>query len=731
MSSSSKYMKMCKFYGLVLFASLYISIGALSQPEVSLLDYWEYYSDHKNTLYKNLTDIAFAQLNARENVIASITEKTDWEKRQKEVREKLKVIIGEFPEKTPLNPVVTGILKGDGFRVEKVIYESQPGLHVTAALFIPDGLEKKAPAILYCSGHTFDSFRSDTYQHAIINLVQKGFIVLAFDPVGQGERLQYLDKKGRNSIYRTPTHEHSYVGGQCFISGHSLAKYMIWDGIRSIDYLTSRVEVDPDRIGITGRSGGGTQTVYISAYDDRILAAAPENYVTSFRYLLESIGPQDAEQNLPYLLKNNLDFADLLIVRTPKPTLIVSTLNDFFSIQGARETFNEVRSAYMAFDKVNNLHMTEDEAEHASTLKNRETTYAFFQKHLNNPGDSTDIAVTKFDKKELIVTSTGQVTTDFHSESIFSLNQKASIGIIEDRSRQLDSIEHNHGNLTSVIRNLTGYEEPESEDKYIFSGTVRHNNFTIEKYLLHGKNIRLIPLVVMIPDSLNKEKAIVLLNPDGKEKELSSGLPEYFASKGYYVILPDITGAGELAPEGEAGDSYISHSSYNKWYAGILTGKSIVGLRMEDISRVCVFLNRHYGIGKEDLYGMARNIFTSDILHAGIMTENFSKIALIDPLISYKTIVLNRDYDPLLIQSSIAGVLKQYDLPDLIAGFAPSKMLMINIRDQLGKIINIGPDNTDLNRMKEGYQRKSALENFEIRLWDDDPYDTIFEKWLE
>ena len=702
-----------------------------AQPDLSLFDYWEYHADHKQTLYNSLTDIALKQLSERKDRVDTLKSKEDWEQRQAEVRLKLDEIIGEFPEKTPLNAKVTGLLKGDGFRVEKVIYESQPGLHVTAALFIPDGLEKKSPAIIYCSGHTFESFRSKVYQHAIINYVKKGFVVLAFDPVSQGERLQYLHKKGKKSLYNTPTKEHSYAGGQCFINGQSMAKYMIWDGIRSIDYLVSRVEVDSTRIGITGRSGGGTQSAYISAYDDRILASAPENYVTSFQYLLESIGPQDAEQNLPGLLKKRLDFADLLEVRAPKPTLIVSTLSDFFSIQGARETYEEVKKVYGIYGVEGNIQMIEDEGGHESTLKNRERTYAFFQKHLKHPGDSSDLDVTIFSKKDLRVTETGQVLTEFNAETIFSLNKQVAIKNAENKELVRDSSLTNHDSISKSVIQITGFENIIIDDDYIFSGTDTYENLTIEKYLIKGNNSRNIPLVVVMPDSIRLNKAILILNPEGKSKEMRSGLSVYFARKGYHVIIPDITGSGELAPDDKKGDSYIEHSSYNKWYAGILTGKSIVGLRMEDIDKVCAFVLDQYYMEDDIIYGVARGIFTSDLLHNNVVSANFTKMALIDPLISYRLIVNEKNYDPILIQSSLAGVLPHYDLPDLLSNFSPEKLLLVNVKDQLGNNLDLSAEHPDLIRVKNAYRQKDSFENLQIRLWSGDNPGIIFNNWLE
>src|SRR5690606_38076423 len=296
----------------------------------------------------------------------------DWQQRQQEIKRKFEKVLGPFPEKTPLKPQITKRIEKEDFTVEHILYESQPGFYVTSSLYLPKGKRGKLPAIIYCSGHAPEGYRSDTYQHVIQNLVNKGFAVFAFDPVGQGERLEYPAEEAGKSHLGGPTKEHSYPGAQAFISGRSQAWFMIWDGIRAVDYLLTRKEIDPQRIGITGRSGGGTQASYIAALDDRIYAAAPENYITSFKRLIETNGPQDAEQNLLHGIAEGLDHADLLALRAPKPTLMITTTRDIFNIQGARETFKEVARIYEAYDKVEHFTMVEDDAAHASTLKNRE-----------------------------------------------------------------------------------------------------------------------------------------------------------------------------------------------------------------------------------------------------------------------------------------------------------------------------------------------------------------------
>ncbi len=245
---------------------------------------WLRYSDAPNSLYHHLTGEAFVLLKKRADYVASLNSLAEWQQYQQKMKATLLDIIGPFPEKTPLNAKIVRTIEKGWYRVEHIVFESQPGFYVTSSLFIPSGIKKgtRAPAVIYCSGHSEDGYRSAVYQHVMLNLVKKGFVVFAFDPVGQGERLEYLDPKTGKSSVGGPTREHSYPGAQAFITGSSQARYMIWDGIRAVDYLITRKEVDPSRIGITGRSGGGTQSSYIAAMDERILAAAPENYLTNY-----------------------------------------------------------------------------------------------------------------------------------------------------------------------------------------------------------------------------------------------------------------------------------------------------------------------------------------------------------------------------------------------------------------------------------------------------------------
>jgi hypothetical protein len=511
---------------------------------------WLHYSDAPNSLYRYLAREAYHMLEERENEVSRINSLEGWKERQKQLRKTLHKIIGPFPEKTPLNARITRTIENEGFRVEHIIFESQPGFYVTSSMYIPDGTsQEKKPVVIYCSGHTAEGYRSNVYQRKITNLVLKGFIVFAFDPVGQGERLEYFNSETGRSTVGGPTSEHSYAGAQAFISGSSLARFMIWDGIRAVDYLLTREEVDPERIGITGRSGGGTQSSYIAAIDERIYASAPEAFITSFTRLFQSIGPQDAEQNLFNGIMHGIDHSDLLTVRAPKPTLMITTTNDFFSIQGAREAEREVSRIFNAYGKPDNFGRAEDIEAHASTSKNREAMYAFFQKHLNNPGSPVDMDVELLSQEELMVTPTGQISTSFDAETVFSINRRESKTLLSLLNDSRHDLEKHLPSVVPSAKKLSGYIEPSGKkSEPVFTGRIPRDDYMIEKYFIEGEGDYVIPYLLMIPEQPNS-KVIIYLHPSGKAAEAGHGDEiEWFLKRGYTIIAPDLLGIGETGP---------------------------------------------------------------------------------------------------------------------------------------------------------------------------------------
>lgn len=695
---------------LVLIIGTCFAFTAKAQDDLDVIqgkNQWLQYTDAKNALYHHFSKEAFDHLKKRQQNVAQIETPEEWKQRQEWIRRSLHEVVGSFPAKTPLNARVMRTITRNDYRVEHVIFESQPGFYVTSSLYVPGALRKKqkAPAIIYCSGHAAEGYRSDVYQHVILNLVKKGFIVFAFDPVGQGERLEYFDPSTNKSRAGGPTSEHSYPGSQAFITGSSQANYMIWDGIRAVDYLLTRREVDASRIGITGRSGGGTQSAYIAAFDDRIHAAAPENYITNFTRLLESIGPQDAEQNFAGAISQGLDHGDLLIVRAPKPALMITTTRDMFSIHGARETAAEVARVYESFGTKSAFGMVEDDAPHASTKKNRESMYAFFQEHLKNPGLAADEQIAALTKNELQVTEKGQVSTSLGGETVYSLNLRSMEALI-DKKRAVD-----YTAVADEARKLSGFREPPDVSKRVFTGRIQRDGYTIEKYFVAGEGDYVIPYLVFTPSTV-PEKIVLYLHPAGKSAEAAPGGEiEWFVKNGMSVVAPDLPGVGEMSQGDFRGDAFIGGVSHNIWYSSLLIGRSMAGLHAGDIIRVIKSLE--FG-SQTQVYGVARKEMTSALLHAATFYDRIQRIALVEPLTSYRSFVSGRYYHSPFIMGAVAGSLPAYDLPDLAAGLAPRGLLVVNPRNGADEEINDRQAEEEYGIVRNAYGKKSAEKEFFI-----------------
>jgi len=682
-------------------------VYAQTQNDLNVLtNNWLFYSDASNSLYHYLTGEAYKMLKTRAASINQLQNIEEWQKRQADTRQTLWNILGPFPEKTPLNAKITGKVKKDGYKVENLIYESLPEFYVTASLFIPDKLKKPAPAILFCSGHSHAVYRLESYQLPLLNLVKKGFIVLAIDPIGQGERLQYLDPVKGESVIGSSTKEHSYPSVQVFLMAKSVARYFLWDGIRGIDYLVSRREVDPDRIGVHGLSGGGTQTAYISAMDERVAASAPAGYITSCRRLLESIGVQDGEQNLYHETSSGIDHADFIEVRAPKPTLIMATTRDFFSIQGTRETYNELKRVYSIFGKPDNIEITEDDYGHGYTKKNREAMYAFFQKHLRLPGSPVEEEVDFCSAQELQKTSTGQLSTSLGGESVFSLNRMEAEELL---NRLQDSRANSPSGLSEIVnsaKKLSGFTAPDKVQNPVFTGRFQRETYVVEKYFVKGEGNYVIPFLLMIPDRPNN-KALIYLHPSGKSVEASEGGEiEWFVKNGFTVLAPDLIGTGEMGPGTFKGDAVIGGISYNMWFTSTIIGRSIVGIRTGDVIRLRILLTKRSEIS--EIYGLARKEMAPVMLYAAAFDTDITRIALIEPYSSYQSLVMNRFYYPGFVQNLVPGALTAYDLPDLAACLTPRKLLMAGTTDGNVERTDQKSIGKDLAIIRTAYQSKNA-----------------------
>ncbi len=725
MNTDSHTLKNIGFTKPALFAILVLFLfhtAAVAQDELNVIqgnssnNSWIFHRDASNALYHHLSNEAFQLLDKREEAVSKLKTRSDWEQRRLQVRQSLAEAIGPFPEKTSLNPRIMRSLEKDFFTVEHIVYESQPGFYVTSSLFVPHDITKPAPAILYASGHTDVGYRSTTYQHKILNLVKKGFIVFAFDPVGQGERLEYLDPEIGESVVGGPTREHCYSGVQAFTTGSSLARHMIWDGIRAIDYLMTREEVDPERIGMTGRSGGGTQTAYTAAMDDRILAAAPEAYITNFRRLMQTIGPQDAEQNLFNGLLLGLDHADFLVARAPKPLLIIATTEDFFSIQGARESARELSKMYDALGRSDYFGMVEDGGEHTSTKSNREAMYAFFQEHLDHPGNPKDEEVDILGDDEIQVTPTGQLVTSLGGETIFTLNRKRAEKQISNLQAARTHPDRHFPSSVRVAKKLSGYRDPSGVNESIFTGRIQRDGYVIEKYFMPGEGDYVIPYLLFLPEQSNG-KALLYLHPEGKAVEAGEkGEIATFIENGFTVLAPDLIGTGEMGPgilsNYRAQVLDFDAVSYDVWFTSVKIGRSITAIQAGDAVRLARSLLQREQTAS--LHAAARGEMSAVLLHAAAFEPEIEHVALIEPFLSFRSVVMTPYYDPGFHHNIVAGALRQYDLPDLAGSLAPRSLVISRAVDATGKCDDPEGIREDTEVIRMAFEHHNATDRLQI-----------------
>lgn len=659
---------------------------------------WIFYRNPQYALYNVIYAEAVELLGNRANRVSTFKTEADWLSHQEISRNTLCPHCPKF-ERGFLNPRVTGVLERESFTVEKLIFESHPGFYVTAALFLPEEGNFPAPAILYVSGHSAEGFRAGAYQQFIINMVKKGFVVLAIDPIGQGERLQYVNVETGTSKIGGVTSEHNYAGVQTLLNGVSLCDYFIWDGIRAIDFLESRAEVDKNRIGIAGRSGGGNQSAKIGAYDERIYASAPENYITDYKRLLQSLPTPDAEQNPYFAIKNGFDFPDYFHARAPKPSLIVTTTNDIRNIYGAYQSYREALKSYTFSGKPENIMLIEDYAGHQSTVKNREATYAFFQKHLELPGSSTDESVELFSMDELRVTPTGQLATSFKGETVHSLNLKYfnASDIVTDE-------------LPQLIARTAGIDFNLLLTDAVYTGKYIGEDNEVRKFFLeNNRGNYALPVYVVVKSEYDPERVILWLHPDGKSKVLDSPFLNRLLEAGYTVITCDLPGSGELfdkdlrgrgfladIPAGQTFTEYMQGSHVEDFYGGRLrnmyaekmganlVGKSIAGIQAEAIDLLMQFLEQYASCDQLAPDAIVEGMAGQAFLHYTSQNERFNRIVLVNQPPGNRVLVEQQYFDPEHAFYVVPGSLPYYDMNDLISLLPAEKYLTIGNGENIG-----------------------------------------------
>jgi dienelactone hydrolase len=610
---------------------------------------------------------------------------------QKRLRALCLESIGGLPSPTPLEPRITGTVERNGYRVEKIIFASQPRHYVTALLFLPDAKNFRPPypGVLVPCGHAQIAKGHDTYQSMGALLALNGMAALVFDPIDQGERGQYLGKNGWPTLWGTRAH--SLVGVACILLGRNTARFEIFDAMRAIDYLQSRPEVDPKRIGCTGNSGGGTQTSYIMALDDRIRTAAPSCYITSLQRLLATIGPQDAEQHFFGQLDYGAEHADLITMRAPSPVLILAATSDFFDITGVWDSFRAAKRLYTRMGFADRVDVLENDAGHNYNELQRDGALRWMSRWLLGKEPAVrNPTIRLLDAKEYQCTPGGQVMLLEGARSIYDLNddyekelaqRRAAIWNAKDRSAALERVRKLAG-----IRSLADLPRPRAERIAV----VARPGYSIEQLLLTTEPGVDLPALLFLPHRAKPGRGVLYLHEAGKAVDAGPNGPIVrLVEEGATVLAVDLRGVGQTRPGGPGTYPQVATETQD-FYIAYLLGRSYVGMRAEDVLVCARHLQERIGGPPTAIDLIAVGNVGIPALHAAALENSlFSGIRLSRTLAAWSGIVRNRLHEGQLA-GVIHGALTHYDLPDLAATLG-NRLTIEAPQDPLGRPIVAKP----------------------------------------
>ncbi len=575
--------------------------------------------------------------------------------RQERLRRDYLAMIGPWPPKTPLAAEVTGTIECDGYRIEKIVYQSRPHHRVTANLYVPTKGKPPYRAVLVACGHAGNAKAYASYQPVGILLARNGLVAMIYDPISQGERHQRIDPNEKG----TANHTDLYYGA--ILVGRSVVRYEAWDGIRGIDYLLSRPEVDPDKpVGLTGNSGGGTQTTFLMPLDDRIEPAAPSCYLmTRQRKFITRTGPADGCQHLPFEGARGIDHADYIIMRSPRPTRVLAADQDYFDIAAVREACAEAKQVYTVLGCPERADLFSYNDKHGFSKPRREKACQWMRQWLlNDPAEVVEPPFKLQPEKMLWATKTGQVATSYPDEvSVGELNLREAKHLAADRRSFWKT--NDKKECLAEVRRLIGVRDNRGRASVESRGTIACDGYSVERLLIQRERDVPMPALLFLPDVAGGKRPAILY-VDGCGKRGVGSQVEELLRQGHIVLSIDARGWGETAGE-----------EYRVGILALHIGRPMLGQRVEDVlTALDVLLDRKDLDAKQvELVGVGAAGPVA--LHAAALDERFASVTLRDSIRSWVDDVVVQPRRGDVVGYMVPSALLKYDLPDLVAAIAP------------------------------------------------------------
>ena len=610
---------------------------------------------------------------------AELKTKADAEAYVRSVQERIRQCFGPEPERTPLNSRITGRLDRDQYAIEKVIFESRPKFLVTANLYVPKGKKFPLPGVVGTCGHSDNGKANVAYQSFAQGLARMGYVVLIFDPIGQGERLQYVDEnwKPRRGV---GVSEHLYAGNQQYLVGEFFGAWRAWDGVRALDYLLTRPEVDPKRVGVTGNSGGGTMTTWLAGVEQRWAMAAPSCFVTTFRRNMENELPADTEQCPPKALALGLDHADFLAALAPKPVILLTKERDYFDIRGGEEAFARLQRLYRLLGAEENIALYTGPTTHGYTQENREAMYGWFNRVTGVSDAQTEPPLTLEKDEVLWCTPHGQVA-EFGSRTVFSFTAEKSKSLRAGR-RPADP-----QRLAADVRQALKLRRAAETPDYRILRPIGSRKYPKRFFTTYAVETEpgIHALVYLLTDESHlsrppkgRDRAVLYVSHHSADAELREEplIGELLAAEpesAFYTC--DVRGIGESRPETCGQRAFLHPYGADYFYAAhsIMLDQPYAGQRTYDVLRVLEWLQR---VGHKQVHLAAKGWGTVPATFAALLSDAVAQVTLKNAPTSFGAIAESEEYNwPLALL--VPGVLARFDLPDCYLALAGKKLRQI------------------------------------------------------
>jgi dienelactone hydrolase len=515
-----------------------------------------------------------------------------WEERRAALRQALFTAMGPFPETPcPLQAREVGALKRDGYRIEKLLFQSRPDVWVTASAYVPESVKRKAPAVLVVHGHWPVARRDPVVQARCLGLVKFGFFVLAVDAFGAGER------------YTKPapgTYHGALYGSTLWPAGQTLLGMQVYDNRRAVDYLLTRPEVDGDRLGITGASGGGNQSMYAGALDDRFRAVVPVCSVGTYQAYLH------AACCVCEVLPGALRFAeegDVLGLVAPRALLVINATQDGFqfSVGEARKSIERARPVFRLYGNEERLRQDVFESPHAYNQPMREAMYGWMTRWLKDEGEGRPIPEPKHDleKVEDLACFPDEKRPDgfLFLPAFARWEADALLRTAAARPDHVEDWESSAVHRRAVLRKqvLGDFPNLPRPEALLGKAETAGEVTTTPLVLTPEPDLPLHAVLRSRAGAKGRAPVCVLLHLDGKAAALDHPLAAALLERGWAVAAPELRATGEMRPPHDAIGGAPDHNSAEH---GLWLGRPLLGQWLFDVLAVLDWLALQPGLDR-------------------------------------------------------------------------------------------------------------------------------------